>query len=205
MEETKNQGELEINSTQELNEQLGKLTNDPSLNKPSEEEIEAAKKEFEDAAKAFGGKMYQIGETEDAQKFYDYIIHFIRNRFMWKKDEWMGIIKLVEEIEASEVLFKGKKDKGFEIGYQALEFVYYALTNPGGIGLQSAKDFEAEKELYVTVATEVGKQLEGARNTLKDIEFLQQKWGAAAQGFYLEMEPEEKEDEKEEVEQPNDN
>lgn len=182
-------GEIEINNINELTEQLGELIKDPSLNKPSGEEVFAAQKEFETAAQAFTTKHFKIGAPEDAQELTDYMIHFMRNRFLWQKEAWMGTIKLVEELEAAEAVFKGDKEKGLEVGYQALEFMFYALSNPGGVGLQSAKDFEAENEVFIKLATAVGDQTEEARRSLKDIEFLQQKWGAMAQGFYLEVEP----------------
>lgn len=190
--------ELEVNSNEELNEAIGKLTKDASINKPSDEEVKEAQKEFEKAVKDFTTKMYQIGEPEDAEEFSEYILHFIRNRFFWQKEAWMGTIKLVEEIEAAQGIFKEDKKKGLRLGYQALEFTFYALSNPGGLGYQAAKDFEEENELFIKIAQAVGDQLEGARKALKDIEFLQQKWGAMAQGFYLEVEPEGEEGDEEE-------
>jgi len=187
------EAELEINSTDELNQVLNNLSKDPSINKPSEEEVEQAKKEFEEAAQAWQGKVYKIGKPEDAQEFCDYIRHFIRNRFMWTKDAWMGAIKLTEELDGAEKVFKGQNEKSLELGYQALEFTYFAFSNLGGVGLQAALDFEQEAETFVKVATEVEGILEVARKSLKEIEFLQQKWGAMAQGFYLEVEPEDDE------------
>jgi len=180
--------ELEINSTQELNNELEKLMNDPSINKPSEEEISKAKEEFEKAKEEWPTITYDIGKPEEAQEICNYIKHFIRNRFAWQKEAWMGVIKLTEELDAAEVLFKGKKDKGLNLGYQALEFTYYLLTNPSGMGLQSAIDFESEQEQYAKITVEIGQQIEIARNKLKNIEFLQHKWGAMSQGFYLEQE-----------------
>jgi hypothetical protein len=188
--------ELEINNAQELNEKLNEITKDSSLNKPSEKEVEEARKEFEDAAKEWGESLYKIGEPKDALEIVEYLRHFLRNRFIWQKEAWMGVIKLTEELGAAEILFKGKKDKGLELGYQALEFIYYVLTNPGGIGLQSALDFESENKQYLKILEEVAKQLDNSRKRLKEIEFRQQKWGAMAQGFYLEIEPGPEEDEK---------
>lgn len=188
--------ELEINNTQELNKKLNEIVKDPSLNKPSEKEVEEARNEFENAAKEWGESLYKIGEPKDALEIVEYLRHFLRNRFIWQKEAWMGVIKLTEELDAAEILFKGKKDKGLELGYQALEFTYYVLTNPGGVGLQAALDFESENKQYLKILEEVAKQLDGSRKRLKEIEFLQQKWGAMAQGFYLEIEPGPEEDEK---------
>jgi hypothetical protein len=181
--------ELEINSNQELTDKLNELAKDSSINKPSEEEVNQAKLEFEQASKEWVTIMYPIGTIEDTETICNYVKHFIRNRFAWEKDAWMGVIKLTDELEAAVNLFKTQKDKPVELGYQALEFTYYILTNPGGKGLQDALDFESEQESYTKSVITVGKQLEIARKKLKEIEFLQQKWGAMAQGFYLEIEP----------------
>lgn len=182
--------ELEINNNEDLQKQLKNIVNDPSINKPSEEEVVQAQKEFEEAAKEWSTTNYQIGKPEEAQEICDYLNHFLRNRFLWQKDAWMGVIRLTDELKSAEVSFKGKTDKSLELGYQALEFTYYVLSNPGGIGLQAALDFESEHEIFIKTALAVESQLESARKRLKEVEFLQQRWGAMAQGFYLELEPE---------------
>ena len=195
MSEEVKQGEIEINPSN-LGETIAELVKDPSLNinKPSDAEVAEAQKEFEKAAQNFTIKQYSISKPENAQEFTDYIRHFIENRFLWQKEAWMGTIKLSEELDAAEGLFKADNTKGLQFGYQALEFVFYALSNPAGIGLAQAKGFEEENEMFIKVASACGEQLEGARAALKEIEFLQQKWGAMAQGFYLEVEPEEEEE-----------
>ncbi len=182
--------DLEINNTKELEEKLNEIVKDPSINKPSEEEVKQAKEEFENAAKEWSNSVYEIGKPEEAQQTCDYLKNFLMNRFVWQKEAWMGVIKLNEELSAAESTFRSNKDKSLTFGYQALEFTYYILTNPGGNGLQAALDFEAEHEIYVKILTDIGTQLENARKKLKEIEFLQQRWGAYSQGFYLEVEPE---------------
>ena len=179
-------GEIEITNKEELNKELSKIIKDPSINKPSEEEINIAKLEFENEAKSFSQKLWKIGSPNNVNEVYNYIVHFMDNRFIWHKDAWMGVIKLKEEIDAASIVCT--KEKGLEIGYQALEFIYYMLTNPGGKGLPDALNFESENEIYIKVLTYVSESLESARKTLKNIEFLQQRWGAMSQGFYLEEE-----------------
>jgi len=193
--EEKNQKSVEINSTEELNEQLNKLKGNENLNRPSEEETEAAKQEFEKAAEEWTSKTYVIGKKEDALENCNYLLDFLKNRFFWQKDAWMGVIKLNEELSKIKKAIE-KEEKELTVGYQALEFIYYMLSNPGGVGLKSAKDFEKEKETFIKVASSVEEQVQAARKNLKDVEFLQQKWGAMAQGFYLEEEdsPEEEEE-----------
>lgn len=178
--------ELEINNVEELKEKLAEAVKD-NPNKPTEEEIKAAAAEFEYASKVFPSKLWEIGEVENARTFCDYLSHYVRNRLFWTKNGWMGVVKLNEELRAAENLLNGKEP--LKLGYQALEFVYYSLMNPGGVGLQSAQDFEAEGENYLPLMEAVSVALEKARVQLKEIQFLQDKYAAMQQGFYLELEP----------------
>ena len=178
--------ELEINNVDELKKELEKAVQD-SPNKPTEEEIKAAGAEFEYASKVFPSKLWEIGEVKDARVFCDYLSHYVRNRLFWTKNGWMGVVKLDEELKAAENLLNGKEP--FKLGYQALEFIYYSLMNPGGIGLQAALDFETEGEQYLPLVEAVSVSLEKARTQLKEIQFLQDKYAAMQQGFYLELEP----------------
>lgn len=178
--------ELEINNVEELKEKLSEAV-EASPNKPSEEEIKAAGEEFEAAAKAFPVKMWEIGGNKDAREYCSYLSHYVRNRLFWTKNGWMGVVKLDEELRAAENLLNGTEP--LKLGYQALEFVYYSLMNPGGVGLQSAQDFESEGEQYLPLMESVSVALNKAREELKNIQFLQDKYAAMQQGFYLELEP----------------
>lgn len=180
--------ELEINNVKELDQKLAEaIQNSP--NKPSEEEVEEAKKKFEEASKDFAVKSWTIGEEKEGPIFLDYLMHFVRNRLFWTKNGWMGVIKLMEELEDAEKFMKANKFPILKIGYQAMEFMFYSLQNPGGVGIQAAKDFESENEIYARVFDALGKQISSARTELKDIQFLQDQYAAMAQGFYLEVEP----------------
>ena len=110
----------------------------------------------------------------------------MENYVYWTKNGWMGVLKMHEELTENK---KNKKKKdSFAVGYQALEFMFYALTNPGGTGLQSAKEIEKVAGIYATVMELSGKVLEEARLELKDIQWLGDKAAAMQQGFYLEKE-----------------
>jgi hypothetical protein len=178
--------ELEITNVEELKSELEKAVKD-NPNKPTEEEIKLAGEEFEYASKIFPTKMWEIGEVKDARLFCDYLSHYVKNRLFWTKNGWMGVVKLEEELRAAEILLNGKEP--LKLGYQALEFVYFSLMNPGGVGLQSALDFETEGEQYIPLMEAVSITLEKARVELKTIQFLQDKYTAMQQGFYLELEP----------------
>jgi hypothetical protein len=181
--------ELEINNVKELDSKLAEAIKN-SANKPSEEEVEEAKTKFEEASKDFSVKSWNIGEASDAQLMLDYLHHFIRNRLFWTKNGWMGVIKIMEELEDAQNFLKANPNTALKMGYQAMEFMFYSLQNPGGIGYQPAKDFESENEIYAKCFDALGVQVASARTELKDIQFLQDQYAAMAQGFYLEVESE---------------
>lgn len=183
---------VEVKDLKEAQEKIEELSKDSSLNKPTEEEINEATKMFNEQAAQFNGKRFEIGSVEDADKFLDFVLEFMEKHVYWTKQGWMGVLRMVEELEQ---LKKDKKeDEPFSVGYQALEFLFFALTNPGGNGLESAKAIDAVKEVYGEVLESSGKVLEAARAELKEIQFLQDKVTAMQQGFYLEREPVAEED-----------
>ncbi len=181
--------ELEINNVQELDEKLAEAIENND-NKPTEEEVAEAEKEFQEASRNFSVKSWDVGVAEDAVQHVQYLIHYVRNRLFWTKTGWMGVLKMQEELEDAEKFISSNPGSALKLGYQALEFIFYSLQNPGGTGWQAAKDFESENDIYAKVFDAIGPNIEEARQELKDIQFLQDKYAAMAQGFYLEVEPE---------------
>jgi hypothetical protein len=179
--------ELEINNVKDLETKLTEVLGNNS-NKPTDEEVEAAKKEYEDRAAAVLEKFWEVGEQKDSQVILDYIEHYNNNRILWTQTGWMGVIKMNEVIIETQNTLKLEPNTQLAFGYQPLEFLFYAFKNSGGIGLQAAKDFEEENEIYAKVFDAIGYTLAEARKEFKEIQFLQDKYAAMAQGFYLELE-----------------
>lgn len=192
--------EIEVKNVAEAQEKLAEIAKDASINKPTELEKLAAEKKFDEAAKEFNAKLFPIGTEEEATEVADFLLVFLDKFVYWTKNGWMGVLKLDEEIREFK---KNYKEGPYGLGYQALEFLFYALTNPGGSGLSSAKEIEKVAEMYGKLVEYTGKELETARAELKDIQFLQEEWNAMLQGFYLEREdgvaPEETESSEEPV------
>ena len=174
--------EIELKNVEEAKEKLAELE---GVNKPTEEETKAAELELKEAVDLFNATRYDIGTPEEFEKVSGFILNFLENFVYWTKNGWMGVIKLHEEVSETRHTYTSG---AFSVGYQALEFLVFALSNPGGTGLQSARDLESIAEEYGMVIEIAGKQLEGARANLKDIQWLQDKWTAMLQGFYLEKE-----------------
>ena len=185
--------EISINNVGKLDEKLASAINETdSDNKPTEEEIKQAEEEFNLAANTFNTKKWDIGEVKESKELIDYLYHFLNNRFFWQENAWMGVIKFNEELEEAEKFIEEKKGNAhLKLGYQALEFLYFMLKKPGGMGLNEAMSFEAENEKYVKIFDYAADVLKEARDEIKEIQFLQDKMTAMKQGFYLEVEDEE--------------
>ncbi len=179
--------EIDVKNFNHAQKLIAELTKDGSIsNKPTDDEVKEYAKEFEKAKIGFEEKQFEIGETEKADEIYDFILDFMENHVYWTKNGWMGVLRLHEELTESK---KNKKDGDrFVVGYQALEFLFYALSNPGGTGLAAAKQIEKVADIYAEVIEATGKVLEDARVELKDVQWLGDRAAAGQQGFYLEKE-----------------
>lgn len=186
----KENDKLEINPSAGLEEAI-KDANATDRPVPTPEEVKEAEAAFKQTLEEWEKVTFELSPgAKVGQNFIDYIKEYMNSKMMWTQNAWMGAIKLEEELIASEVVYhNGNKKKAPIIGYQALEFIIYILNNPGGVGLQSAKNFETGAEQHVVVLEYLERQLESAHKSLDHIKFLQEKWAAYEQGYYYEKEP----------------
>jgi hypothetical protein len=100
----------------------------------------------------------------------------------------MGMIKMDEEVKKA--MAAANETTGFCLDYQALEFCAYMLSSPGCVGLQAALEFEKIADQYSKIGIVVGTKVEEAREKLKKVQYLQEKWAASEQGFFIaDLEP----------------
>ena len=159
-------------------------------NKPTPEEVEQFKNDFQDAVTEFNSKKWAISEPGSfgANDVGIFIKNFMDKYAFWSQTAWMGMIKMDEELDKALALVND--ETALELNYQALEFCAYMLSNPGGIGVQLAREFELIADKYSKIGMVVGEKLEEARDELKNIQYLQERWAAGEQGFYLaDLEP----------------
>lgn len=166
--------------------------------KPTPEEIEQYKSEFQEALKIFTEERWAISDKGNfaANDVGLFIEDFMKRFAFWSKNGWMGMIKMAEVLR--QAMLAATDEKGLEFDYQALEFCAYMLSNPGSVGLDAALEFEKIADKFSKIGMVVGEKLEDAREKLKNVQYLQEKWAAAEQGFYLadlEKSAPEKEDE----------
>jgi hypothetical protein len=205
-EETTNQGEDASKLAADVLSKMGgkqKLTivkdgveEVKEVGKPTPEEVVKYKEEFEAAVKKFQETKWEISEKGNyaANVVGMFLMDYMKRFGFWTKTGWMGMIKMDEEIKKA--MANANETTAFCLDYQALEFCAYMMSSPGGVGLPLALEFEKIADQYSKIGIVVGTKVEEARTKLKEVQYLQEKYAAAEQGFYLadlEPEPEEKE------------
>lgn len=155
------------------------------INKPTPEETEQFKNDFEKGLEDFKDARWEVSDKGNfaANDVAIFLMDFMKKFAFWTKTGWMGLIKMEEELKKSQAAVT--EDTALMFDYQMLEFAAYMLTNPGNIGLETAYEFEKIADKYSKIATVIGEKVEAARNELKNVQYLQEKWAAAEQGFYL--------------------
>jgi len=154
--------------------------------KPSDEEINQYKDEFEASVVEFDAAIYSIGDVDNANKYADFLINFNTYQVSWSKNLWQGVIKMDEELLAAKNKLISGEEKEFKLTYHPLEYLYFVMSNPAGFGLQSAKTFQANLDLYSEIYAVIEKALTDVRAKLAKTHKAQERWQAAEQGFYLE-------------------
>jgi len=155
------------------------------INKPTPEETEQFKQDFEKGLEDFRESKWEVSEKGSfaANDVGLFLMDFMKKFAFWTKTGWMGLIKMEEELKKA--MSTVTDDSGLMFDYQMLEFCAYMLSNPGNIGLDTAYEFEKIADKYAKIAAVMGQKVEEARNNLKHIQYLQEKWAAAEQGFFL--------------------
>jgi len=156
-------------------------------NKPTDEDITIAKQIFDDSVVEFNSKIWEIGTVEEASSLGNFLLKFVNEDIVWIKNGFLGVVKLDEELRNT---IKHRKDnEPLSLSYHALEFLAYSINNFSGVGLKQAKKLSKfDKEYNMIFAYVIAKQQE-AHNMIKEVQFNQDVWAAALQGFKLEKEP----------------
>lgn len=161
----------------------GKLWIDPEKT-PTEEDVMAAKKEWEDRSKALMEKKdYFIADANNSVRVANFLKEFIKNGF-WAGSYFRGVINfnaLLEDFlkEANET------PKDFVLEYPPMQFCFLMLQNYAGMGLAAAENMAKMWDEYVPIYDTFRTHVEDYQNEVKAIGSLKEKWGMMAQGYYL--------------------
>lgn len=151
---------------------------------PTQEDIDAAKKEFEDTTKALQEKNdYLIADANNSVRVATFLKDYISNAY-WSGRYFVGIVNFDEYItkfleEANE------EPKDLVMEYGPMQFAFLMLENCGGRGLEEAKAMAEKWNEYVPIYDTFRDHIEWYKAQTEKIKKLQQKWGMMSMGYYL--------------------
>lgn len=116
------------------------------------DDINKAKAEFDEEVAKYANKTYTIMD-KDALAYAELLKKWNATMNHWEKGTWKGVIMFDKVI--SEAIEKYKADPAlpFEVDYATLMYLYQTMSNPAGIGLESARAM-AEFENFDPVTAE---------------------------------------------------
>lgn len=124
----------------------------------TDEDIEAAKKDFQDCIDENRNKKYLIATHDDglALKTAEFLREWNAKFNTWSAGSFKGLIQFERVI--TPIIEELKKDskKDFEIDYSTLIFLYQSMNTPSGTGLESAR----QMALFENYNEETGKVFE---------------------------------------------
>ncbi len=151
---------------------------------PTEEEINEAKKDFEERTVALRDKKdYLIADAANALRVAKFMKTFIENAF-WTQRYFVGVVNFSEYI--NEFITECEKEaKDLVLEYGPMQFAYLMFENYAGKGIEDAKKMVEIWDEYIPIYDTLRTHVEWYNNEVKECERLKQRWGMLSQGYYL--------------------
>ena len=104
----------------------------------TKEDIDKAKAEFDEEVAKYANKTYVIAE-KDALAFAELLKKWNTTMNHWEKGTWKGMLMFDKVISEAIEKYKVDATLPFEVDYATLMYLYQTMTNPAGVGLESAR------------------------------------------------------------------
>lgn len=185
----------------EFNENFSKWADMPE-EEADDEYIEAARKDFNDAIEETKKHTYKIYDADRALAAAKLLCELNAKKFRWKNGEWRGIInfnitinKIIKDLEQNH-------DKPLELDYYSIIYLYNAMPEPTGMGLEDAiamakyenYDYENDKPFeedipvtYSGLVEAVGQQIVWLTNNDKKLNILKERVNFALAGIRMNL------------------
>jgi hypothetical protein len=163
---------------------MGKYWIDPDKI-PTDEDIEAAKKNYEDAVNALQEKKdYVIADAYNSLRVANFLKTFIE-KTAWSGRVFVGVCNFSALME--DFINGCDKDnpQPLVLDYAATQFVDLMLENYGGVGIESARWMAEVWEEYLPIYDHVHGLTEGYKKEHARCEELRDVWATFEQGYYL--------------------
>ena len=104
----------------------------------TKEDVDKAKAEFDEEVAKYANKTYVIAET-DALAFAELLKKWNTTMNHWEKGTWKGMLMFDKVISEAIEKYKADATLPFEVDYATLMYLYQTMSNPAGVGLESAR------------------------------------------------------------------
>lgn len=104
----------------------------------TKEDVDKAKAEFDEEVAKYANKTYVIAE-KDALAFAELLKKWNTTMNHWEKGTWKGMLMFDKVISEAIEKYKADATLPFEVDYATLMYLYQTMTNPAGVGLESAR------------------------------------------------------------------
>lgn len=121
----------------DLREKFGKWL-DVHDEEATTEDINKAKAEFDEEVAKYANKTYVIAE-KDALAFAELLKKWNATLNHWEKGTWKGMLMFDKVISEAIEKYKADSTLPFEVDYATLMYLYQTMSNPAGVGIESAR------------------------------------------------------------------
>ena len=104
----------------------------------TKEDVDKAKTEFDEEVAKYANKTYVIAE-KDALAFAELLKKWNTTMNHWEKGTWKGMLMFDKVISEAIEKYKADATLPFEVDYATLMYLYQTMSNPAGVGLESAR------------------------------------------------------------------
>ena len=104
----------------------------------TKEDVDKAKAEFDEEVAKYANKTYVIAE-KDALPFAELLKKWNATMNHWEKGTWKGMLMFDKVISEAIEKYKADATLPFEVAYATLMYLYQTMSNPAGVGLESAR------------------------------------------------------------------
>ena len=154
---------------------------------PSKEDIEAAKKDFENRVTALKEKYdYFVADKENALRVANFLKTYVENN-MWvgtpSQPFFVGVLnfidyinKFIEECE--------KEPKDLVMEYGPMQFCFVAFQNYSGMGVKGAQEWAEKWDEFIAIYDALRDNVEYYNDEVEACNKLNDRWALMSQGFY---------------------
>lgn len=104
----------------------------------TKEDVDKAKAEFDEEVAKYANKTYVIAE-KDTLAFAELLKKWNATMNHWEKGTWKGMLMFDKVISEAIEKYKADATLPFEVDYATLMYLYQTMSNPAGVGLESAR------------------------------------------------------------------